>query len=279
MKINISKATFSSIVGIGQKVRKASKETGNTYLELNRGVNSVVGIDLTEVSIKKKRLVMNSIFIENKEQRLFTLLNFIKNNGGNCDLSAQFNEYYKEWVVGTKYSIDNNPYFSRSCGVYSVSEKGEEFIKIYKIDNYSIDGIINRIINNLNSLKNSFKLNDIHMAIYDLYFYEMGASVINFSNQNKELLVNFLLRDEYISISNDEYIWTDKGKELISYGDIKEYRKQKMDKGGNKYEINIFSKIFNIFNKNKWKTNATENIITSLIIAGVFAYIFAWLFK
>lgn len=49
MKINISKATFSSIVGIGQKVRKAAKETGNEYLELNRGVNSVVNIDLTEI--------------------------------------------------------------------------------------------------------------------------------------------------------------------------------------------------------------------------------------
>lgn len=49
MRINLSKATFSSIVGIGQKVKKAAKETGNHYLELNRGVNSVVGIDLTEI--------------------------------------------------------------------------------------------------------------------------------------------------------------------------------------------------------------------------------------
>lgn len=49
MKINISKATFSSIVGIGQKVKKASKETGEEYLELNRGVNNVVGIDLSDV--------------------------------------------------------------------------------------------------------------------------------------------------------------------------------------------------------------------------------------
>jgi hypothetical protein len=32
MKINISKATFSSIVGIGQKVKKASKESGERYL-------------------------------------------------------------------------------------------------------------------------------------------------------------------------------------------------------------------------------------------------------
>lgn len=49
MRINLSKATFSSIVGIGQKVKKAAKETGKEYLELNRGVNSVVGIDLSEI--------------------------------------------------------------------------------------------------------------------------------------------------------------------------------------------------------------------------------------
>lgn len=49
MRINVSKATFSSIVGIGQKVKKASLESGKQYLELNRGVNSVVGIDLTDI--------------------------------------------------------------------------------------------------------------------------------------------------------------------------------------------------------------------------------------
>ena len=49
MKINISNATFSSIVGIGQKVKRASKESGEQYLELNRGVNAVTEIDLTEV--------------------------------------------------------------------------------------------------------------------------------------------------------------------------------------------------------------------------------------
>ena len=49
MKINVSKATFSSIVGIGQKVKKASKESGERYLELNRGVNAVTEIDLNEV--------------------------------------------------------------------------------------------------------------------------------------------------------------------------------------------------------------------------------------
>jgi aspartate/methionine/tyrosine aminotransferase len=49
MKINPSKVTFSSIVGIGQKVTKAEKETGEEYLHLNRGVNAVTNIDLTEV--------------------------------------------------------------------------------------------------------------------------------------------------------------------------------------------------------------------------------------
>jgi aspartate/methionine/tyrosine aminotransferase len=57
MRINLSKATFSSIVGIGQKVKKAAKETGDQYIELNRGVNSVVGIDLTEI---KKLIDFNS---------------------------------------------------------------------------------------------------------------------------------------------------------------------------------------------------------------------------
>lgn len=49
MKISISKASFSSIVGIGQKVKKAAKETGYEYLELNRGVNAVCEIDLTKI--------------------------------------------------------------------------------------------------------------------------------------------------------------------------------------------------------------------------------------
>jgi aspartate/methionine/tyrosine aminotransferase len=49
MKILKSNATFSSIVGIGQKVKKASIDSGHEYLELNRGVNNVVNIDLTGV--------------------------------------------------------------------------------------------------------------------------------------------------------------------------------------------------------------------------------------
>ena len=49
MKINKSKATFSSIVSIGEKIKKISQETGNEYLSLNRGINSVINIDLNEI--------------------------------------------------------------------------------------------------------------------------------------------------------------------------------------------------------------------------------------
>ncbi|MCM2301445.1 MAG: aminotransferase class I/II-fold pyridoxal phosphate-dependent enzyme, partial [Flavobacteriaceae bacterium] len=49
MEINKSGATFSSIVGIGAKVKKMMEETGDEYLFLNRGINAVCPTDLTEV--------------------------------------------------------------------------------------------------------------------------------------------------------------------------------------------------------------------------------------
>ena len=49
MKINKSGAKFSSIVGIGEKIKKIEKETGIKYLPLNRGINDVVNIDLSEI--------------------------------------------------------------------------------------------------------------------------------------------------------------------------------------------------------------------------------------
>ena len=49
MKINISNATFSSIVGIGEKIQKVEKETGRKFLKLNRGVNMVTNINLTNI--------------------------------------------------------------------------------------------------------------------------------------------------------------------------------------------------------------------------------------
>lgn len=63
MKVNVSKATFSSIVGIGQKVKKASKESGKEYLELNRGVNNVCGIDLSNI--------INQIDFNSKELQVY----------------------------------------------------------------------------------------------------------------------------------------------------------------------------------------------------------------
>ena len=49
MKINLSKATFSSIVGIGEKILSVEKQTGRKFLKLNRGVNAVTNIDLTDI--------------------------------------------------------------------------------------------------------------------------------------------------------------------------------------------------------------------------------------
>jgi len=52
MEINKSGATFSSIVGIGVKLKKRSEEQKQEYLFLNRGVNAVCPIDLKEVVCK-----------------------------------------------------------------------------------------------------------------------------------------------------------------------------------------------------------------------------------
>lgn len=49
MKIKSSGATLSNIVQIGEKLKQLSAESGKEYLCLNRGVNSVVNIDLNEV--------------------------------------------------------------------------------------------------------------------------------------------------------------------------------------------------------------------------------------
>lgn len=49
MKINKSGAALSKIVVIGERLAKLSKETGEEYLPLNRGINAVVNIDLRDV--------------------------------------------------------------------------------------------------------------------------------------------------------------------------------------------------------------------------------------
>lgn len=52
MKVKHSGAVKSSIVSIGVKLRKLAAETGKEYLMINRGINAVVNIDLSEV-VKK----------------------------------------------------------------------------------------------------------------------------------------------------------------------------------------------------------------------------------
>lgn len=49
MKINKSGAVVSRIVQIGEDLKELSRKSGKEYLLLNRGVNQVVPIDLTEV--------------------------------------------------------------------------------------------------------------------------------------------------------------------------------------------------------------------------------------
>jgi len=49
MQLKISGATFSSIVRIGQDIKKMSVESGLEYLYLNRGINNVVKIDLSKI--------------------------------------------------------------------------------------------------------------------------------------------------------------------------------------------------------------------------------------
>ena len=49
MQIRKSGAKYSAIVGIGERIRKESLETGEEYLLLNRGVNAVCNIDLDTI--------------------------------------------------------------------------------------------------------------------------------------------------------------------------------------------------------------------------------------
>ncbi len=60
MKINQGQAKYSMIVDIGDKIREVTSETGQTFLLLNRGVNSVKNIDLSAV-VKQIDFNTNSI--------------------------------------------------------------------------------------------------------------------------------------------------------------------------------------------------------------------------
>jgi aspartate aminotransferase len=49
MMVSRSGARFSAIVKIGEDLKEQSQQSGEEYLYLNRGINQVVGIDLTEI--------------------------------------------------------------------------------------------------------------------------------------------------------------------------------------------------------------------------------------
>jgi aspartate/methionine/tyrosine aminotransferase len=49
MKVRKTGAKYSSIVSIGEEIKKLENETGEEYLKLNRGVNSVVNMNLENV--------------------------------------------------------------------------------------------------------------------------------------------------------------------------------------------------------------------------------------
>ena len=76
--MNIKKSvTYSSIVGIGEKIKKIEKETGVKFLTTQRGINDVVNIDLSDI--------VNKIDFNNKEVQQYTpnlgILSFRKNIG------------------------------------------------------------------------------------------------------------------------------------------------------------------------------------------------------
>ena len=76
MKINKS-VTYSSIVGIGEKIKKVEKETGVKFLTTQRGIPDVCNIDLSNI--------INKIDFNSKEAQQYTpnlgILSFRKNIG------------------------------------------------------------------------------------------------------------------------------------------------------------------------------------------------------
>lgn len=50
IRVRKSGAKYSSIVGISEELRKRSKEEGQEYLLLNRGINAVVNIDINDLA-------------------------------------------------------------------------------------------------------------------------------------------------------------------------------------------------------------------------------------
>ncbi|NPA44460.1 MAG: pyridoxal phosphate-dependent aminotransferase [Chlorobi bacterium] len=101
METNHSGAKYSSIVGIGEKLRKLSEETGKEYLYLNRGINQVVNIDLTEII---KKIDFNSNEIQ-----------YYPPNSGTVGLKNAINEVY----FGNKTSNEN--IFVTAGGMHALS--------------------------------------------------------------------------------------------------------------------------------------------------------------
>lgn len=89
MKIRKSGAKYSAIVGIGERIRKMSQETGNEFLLLNRGVNSVCNIDLNSV--------VDELDFNSNEMQVYPP------SQGRSELRKAINQHY----FGNQSSVDN----------------------------------------------------------------------------------------------------------------------------------------------------------------------------
>lgn len=89
MKIQKSGTSYSKIVGISEKLQKLNKQSGKEYLFLNRGINAVQNIDLTEV--------VKNIDFNSNDIQVYPL-----NRGKPC-LRKAINQIYFQ----NKASIDN----------------------------------------------------------------------------------------------------------------------------------------------------------------------------
>jgi aspartate/methionine/tyrosine aminotransferase len=92
MKINKSGAGFSSIVGIGEKISKI-KKSNQEWIELNRGVNAVTEIDLTNI--------INQIDFNSKEFQVYA-----PNSGLKSLKRAIIKEYFPSFMTSEEY--ENN---------------------------------------------------------------------------------------------------------------------------------------------------------------------------
>lgn len=89
MQIRKSGAKYSAIVGIGEKIRQKSLETGEDFLLLNRGVNSVCNIDLNAV-VKEMDFNTNAMQVYPPSQ-------------GRMELRVAINQHY----FGNQTSVSN----------------------------------------------------------------------------------------------------------------------------------------------------------------------------